>query len=118
MRISRILNLAFLATALNLSIEPALAASSGEVFIREGTVIEGKQFDDGNYTIKWSGNADRVTVKVSRGSKVFATTSGKIEQRPEKSPSDAVTYEKNGDSQWRIKEIRFGGKKDVLVLQS
>jgi hypothetical protein len=91
-----------------------LAGNSKEVFLREGTVVEGKTIADGAYTLKWTSGGGPTEISVARGGSVLAKTDATWETRDAASENDAVVYEKNGEG-WKIKEIRFAGKKDVLV---
>lgn len=102
--------------ALALSATSVLASSSKDILVREGTVVGGKTLSDGEYELKWTGTGDNVQVMIQRGSRVYKAT-GSIETRPEAKTNDAVLYEKTGDDTWRIKEIQFAGKKEVLVLK-
>lgn len=102
--------------ALAVSATSVLASSSKDILVREGTVVAGKTLDDGEYQLKWTGTGDNVQVVISRGSKVYKAT-GALETRSEEMTNDAVLYEKTGDETWKIKEIRFAGKKEVLVLK-
>ncbi len=94
----------------------ALAASR-EITVRDGTLVNGRTLSDGEYTFKWTGTGDNVKVSVVRGMQNYGVIPAALETRPEAMTSDAVIYEKAGDNTWKIKEIRFAGKKEVLVLK-
>ena len=68
------------------------------------------QVTAGEYTLLVDGN--QVTVKKS--GKVVAETTGQWEERAEKSPYNSVVL----GSDRQVQEVRFSGKKQVLVLQA
>jgi hypothetical protein len=47
---------------------------------------------------------------------VVATAPGKVVEREVKSLVDAVVYSNNADGTHTLKELRFAGKKEVLVF--
>jgi len=94
----------------------AFAGTSKDVFLRDGTVVEGKTIPDGSYTVKWTSTSGATEIEIKRGGAILAHADAGWESRDKPAENDAVVYEKDG-SAWKIKEIRFAGKKDVLVLK-
>ena len=104
------------AVVLVLSATAALAGSA-DVFLRNGTTVGGKSLPAGQYTIRWSGAGDSLSVKVTGGGRELAKVPAALETRAEASANDGVLYEKSGENAWKIKEVRFAGKKEVLTLK-
>jgi hypothetical protein len=92
----------------------AAARQSMSFELREKTSFGGASLDPGQYKIAWTGS-DTVAVEVIQGKKVVASGKGKIVERGEKAADDAVVSRRNG-SGMILAEVRFSGKKSVLVL--
>jgi hypothetical protein len=57
-----------------------------------------------------------VTVTLLRGKAAVATAEGRIEVRQERYTRDTVVYANSGAGLPSLREIRFAGKKEVLVF--
>lgn len=93
----------------------ASASRSMSVEVKEPAKIAGQELPVGSYTIAWTGDT-AVTFKVSKGRKVIAEGTGHFEERTTPAGHDSVVFRKDGAGHPVLSEIRFGGKKSVLVL--
>ncbi|MBI3404229.1 MAG: hypothetical protein HY046_02085 [Acidobacteria bacterium] len=83
---------------------------SKNINLTEAAKIGHSQVDAGDYILLIEGN--KVTVK--KYGKIVAETTGQWEERAEKSKFNAVVT----GAERQLQEIRFAGKKQVLVLQA
>jgi hypothetical protein len=78
--------------------------------------LNGTMLPAGYYDIRWVSHSPEATVTFAKGGHVVATSMGKWEDRGAKYKADAVVYTNNGDGSHTLREIRFAGQKQVLVL--
>ena len=105
-----------LATVLSVSSLMAFADGSKEVFLSQSPVVSGVKLDVGAYRINWKNHSPEATVTFSKKGTVLTTIEGVVEDRAEKSRHDSVIFVSNADGTVAIKEIRFAGKRQVLVF--
>lgn len=91
----------------------AASRSSMSFDLKEKASLGGTEIAPGHYKITWTGDTD-VQVEVLRGGKVVAAGKGKLVERDRKSADDPVVSRRHG-SEMVLSEVRFGGKKSVIV---
>lgn len=94
------------------SLSAFAATGSGKINVISSGQIAGQSLAAGQYKMTWSGEGDQVQVQIMSGKKTLLTTPAKLVERPYASSSDAVLI-----SEGKIKEVRFSGKKTVLVFE-
>ncbi len=87
------------------------ADGSGSITLRDDAQVSGKQLKAGDYKVKWQGN----DVTILQNNKAVVTTTAKVTENDKAAPYDSILYKGDGSSK-SIAEIRFGGKKTVLVF--
>jgi hypothetical protein len=94
----------------------AAAANSRTLSFRTAVKLNGTEMMPGFYEVDWVSHSPEATVTFKRNGQVVATVAGKWEERESKSPADSVVYSNNADGTHTLKELRFGGMKQVLVF--
>jgi len=105
-------------TLLTLALVVGLAgtafAGNGTFNVSSDTTIQGKELRPGDYKVSWNENGE-INLTDQKGAKF--TVQGQVTERAEKSARTSVlTQNDAGVSQ--VKEVRFAGKKTVLVFES
>jgi hypothetical protein len=78
--------------------------------------LNGTMLPAGFYEIRWVSHSPEATVTFVKAGHVVATSMGKWVDRGSKYKADALVYTNNTDGSHTLKEIRFAGQKQVLVL--
>ena len=94
----------------------AAAANSRTLSFRTPVKLNGAEMTPGFYEVAWVSHSPEATVTFKRNGQVVATAAGKWVERDSKSLSDSVVYSNNADGTHTLKELRFGGMKQVLVF--
>jgi hypothetical protein len=94
----------------------AAAANSRTLSFKTPVKLNGAEMMPGFYEVAWVTHSPEATVTFTRNGKVVATAAGKLVERETKYPADAVVYSNNADGSHTLKELRFGGSKQVLVF--
>ena len=107
-----------LTAALLVAVAPTPAATSRQLFVPEGTSLAGTKIDPGFYKLGWkrNGSAESYIVTLRREGKIVAQAEARVELRGEKQATGGVTYRSDGNGGQRIAEIRFAGKREVIVI--
>lgn len=114
---SRTVWIAALALAATASLATAATKQqSRSVEILDGTSWNGKQVPAGEYKIVWQADGADLKVTVMNGHHVVAEGRGRIEERSQKAPADAVVSRRDGSGVMAMAELQLGGKKEVLVF--
>jgi hypothetical protein len=92
------------------------AGGSANVNLSLPASLNGVKLNAGSYNVKWESHSPEATVTFSKGSKVLATVGARVEERDVKYDRDMVLYRTNPDGSYTITEIRFAGKRQVLVF--
>lgn len=95
-----------------LSLSAFAATGSGKITVISGGQVAGQALAAGEYKMTWTGEGDQVQVQIMAGKKTILTAPAKLVDRPQASSNDAVLI-----SEGKIKEVRFSGKKTVLVFE-
>jgi hypothetical protein len=95
----------------------AKSKDSGPLNIADSQVrIGSTRLAPGNYKVEWTGQPNDVHVNVLQGKKIVASTQGKIVDRAEKSPDNAVVIRTLKNKTKRVEEVDFNNRKEALVL--
>ena len=94
----------------------ATAANSHIVSVRTAVRLNGTEITPGFYVVEWVTHSPEATVTFTKSGQVVVMAPGKMVERDSKSPADAVVYTNNADGSHTLKELRFAGKKQVLVF--
>src|SRR5690242_5455724 len=94
----------------------AAAANSRTVSVKTAVNLNGTEITPGFYVVEWVTHSPEATVTFTRNGQAVVTAPGKMVERDTKSLSDAVVYSNNADGSHTLKELRFAGKKQVLVF--
>src|ERR1700694_5442528 len=78
--------------------------------------LNGAEMTPGFYVVDWVSHSPEATVTFRRNGQVVATAAGKWVERDTKAAADTVVYSTNADGTHTLKELRFGGMKQVLVF--
>ena len=105
-----------LALLLATSAFAASDANKGSLTTMTDVTINGKVIPAGEYSLNWDGSGPNVQLNILKGKKVVATTTARrvdVNKSPE---SNAAVVKGNEDGTKSLSEVRFAGKKYVLVL--
>jgi len=94
----------------------AAAANSRTLSFKTPVKLNGAEMMPGFYEVQWVSHSPEATVTFRRNGQVIATAAGKWVERDSKTPADSVVYSNNADGTHTLKELRFGGMKQVLVF--
>lgn len=94
------------------SLSAFAATGSGKINVVSAGQIAGQSLAAGEYKMIWTGEGDQVQVQIMKGKSTVVTAPAKLVEREYKSNNDAVLV-----SEGKIKEVRFSGKKTVLVFE-
>ena len=80
--------------------------------------VGGMRLEPGDYTVSWEahGSDATVTVTIARDGQTVLTTKGRLVLREVKYDRDMVVYVSVPDGSPQLLELRFAGKKEVLVF--
>ena len=107
-----------LAVMIVLTLSLGAAADGGKTIIKlySNASLNGKTLAAGEYKVKWERHSAEADVTFSQEKKEITTVRGKFVERDQPSPYSAVITKRNGDGTETITELRFEGKKEVLIL--
>jgi Protein of unknown function (DUF2911) len=94
----------------------AAAANSRTLSFRTPVKLNGAEMTAGFYEVAWVSHSPEATVTFRRNGQVVATAAGTWVERDRKYLADTVVYSNNADGTHTLKELRFGGMKQVLVF--
>jgi len=96
----------------------ALAAATGSANIKLSSAaqLNGTSLAAGEYKVKWESRSPEADVTFLQGKKTVATAHAKLVDRDQAARENAVVTRANSDGSESIVEIRFEGKKSVLVF--
>lgn len=94
----------------------AAAANSRTVSVKTTINLNGTEITPGFYVVEWVTHSPEATVTFTKNGHMVVTAPGKMVERDSKSSADAVVYTNNADGTHTLKELRFAGKKQVLVF--
>ena len=93
------------------------ASGSGTLSLSSAAQLNGKTLAAGEYKVKWESHSPEADVTFLQGKTEVATAHAKLVDRDQASPENAVVTRDNGDGPATIVEIRFRGKKSVLLFE-
>lgn len=108
-----------LALLLVLALTTTAFAASGAATVKlfGAAQVNGKSLAAGEYKVKWETNSPQADVTFLQGKKAVATAQAKLVDRDQAYREDAVVTRANPDGSETIVELRFAGKKSVLVFE-
>jgi len=107
-----------LALLLATSVFAASDANKGSLTTMADVTINGKVVPAGEYTLRWDGTGPNVQLNILKGKTVVASTAARRVDVAKSPSSDAAVVKANDDGSRSLSEVRFAGKKYVLVLGS
>lgn len=91
---------------------------SGPLNIADNNVHVGSTtLAPGDYKVEWTGQGNHVNVNILKGSKVVASTQGKIVERPERASNNEVVIKTLKNKTKTLEEVDFNKRKEALVIQ-
>ncbi|MGH9649176.1 MAG: hypothetical protein ACRD3I_01770 [Terriglobales bacterium] len=102
--------------ALTLTLSASAAGGKTTIKLFSNASLNGKTLAAGEYKVTWERHSVEADVTFSQGKQAITTVRGKFVEREKPSPYTAVVTKPNGDGTRTITELRFEGKKEVLVL--
>ncbi len=113
-RRSVFISLAFAA----LLVSSASAAGRGtlQFTLRRPMVVSGTSVGPGDYLITWKTHSPETDVTFALHGRTVIEAHGKMVERPEKASQDTLVTARDESGNDVLKEIRFGGRKWVLLL--
>jgi len=94
----------------------AFALGSRTFHVSVPVSLNGTQMAAGDYEVSWQTHSPEATVTFTKGRKVIATAPGRLVERDVKYDHDMMVYEANADGSYTISELRFAGKRQVIVF--
>lgn len=93
------------------------AESKGGLELQHPASVGDKTLATGDYTVRWEGSGDQVQLKIYKGKNVVASVPARVIQLSSPEPYDSAVVSQ-GDNGGTLSEIRFGGKKFALQINS
>ncbi len=108
-----------LVPVLALALSAAAWAANGAATVKlfSAAQLHGKSLAAGEYKVKWDSHSPEADVTFLQGKKTVATAHAKLVDREQAYRENAVVTRANPDGSESIVEIRFEGKKSVLVFE-
>lgn len=91
----------------------ARSKDSGSLSLTSPIKVGNTQLEPGNYQVRWSGTANKVTVDILQKNKTMATSQGKLVELPKPAQNNSV---QTNNLTNQIQEIDFSGKRQALVI--
>jgi hypothetical protein len=91
-------------------------ANKGSLTTMTDVTINGKVVPAGEYSLNWEGSGPNLQLNILKGKKVIATTTARRVDVGKSPESNAAVVRGNEDGSKSLAEVRFAGKKYVLVL--
>ena len=117
MNLRRTLSVAIVTMAFFAAVTAAAKTKyADDVLIGQDAMIAGSHLASGTYDIKWETHSPEATVSFMQGSKVVASTEGKVVDGGKKYSANEVVYDRGADGRPVIREIHFLGSSQILVF--
>src|SRR5262249_54293356 len=117
MKVSKLTRGLALVLVLALSVTSFAATGSANIKLFSGAQINGKSLAAGEYKVQWDSHSPDADVTFLQGKKAMATAHAKMVDRDQAYTENAVVTRANSDGSETIVEIRFAGKRSVLVFE-
>ena len=119
MKIAKLTRVLVAVVVLALAFTSTAFAASGAATVKlfGAAQVNGKSLAAGEYKVRWETNSPEAAVTFLQGKKAVATAHAKLVDRDQASRENAVVTRANSDGSESIVEIRFQGKKSVLVFE-
>ena len=117
MKVAKLARVLVPVLALALTATAFSAAGSAKVTLSNSTQLNGKTLAAGEYSVQWDSHSPEAEVTFLQGKTTVASAHAKLVEREQASPADAVVTRNNSDGSETLVELRFQGKKSVLVFE-
>ena len=117
MRFARLTRVLVPVLVLALTASAFAASGSATVKLFGAVQVNGKSLAAGDYKVQWDSRSPEAEVTFLQGKKAMATAHAKLVERAQAARENAVVTRANSDGSETIIEIRFEGKKSVLVFE-
>ena len=117
MKLAKLTRMLVPVLALALTASAFAATGSATVKLFGAAQVNGKALAAGEYKVKWESKSPEADVTFLQGKKAVATVHAKLVDRDQAARENAVVTRANSDGSETIVEIRFEGKKSVLVFE-
>jgi len=94
------------------------AESKGALQLQHSASVGDKTLAMGNYTVRWEGTGDQVELKIYKGKELVASVPARVIQLSSPAPYSSAVVNEGGNGGMLLSEIRFGGKKFALQINS
>lgn len=94
------------------------AESKGMLELQHPTMVGDKTLATGNYVVRWEGNGNQVELKIYKGKNVVASVPASVIQLDSRAGDNSAVVNQGDNGAVSLSEIRFGGKKFALRLNS
>jgi hypothetical protein len=91
-------------------------ANKGSLTTLSDVTVNGKVVPAGEYTLRWEGTGPNLQLNILKGKTVVATTPARRVDIDKSPNSDAAVVKGNEDGSRSLSEVRFAGKKYVLMI--
>jgi hypothetical protein len=98
------------------SVFAASDPNKGSLTTMADVTVNGKVIPAGEYTLRWEGTGPNVQLNILKGKTVVATTPARRVDIEKSFNSDAAVVKGNEDGTRSLSEVRFAGKKYVLMV--
>ena len=97
---------------------PVLAGSGRDITFHSETTLDGTTVPPGKYHLAWKPAAEGTfDVTLSQRGKVVAWATGIADRSARPNVNDALAFRVQADGTRVLSEIRFAGKRDVVVIR-
>jgi len=95
----------------------AFASNKGSLHVEQAVMVNGQQIPAGDYSVRWEGSGPDIQLSVMKGKREVAKSSAKLVELDKAASSDAVVLT-NTSGAPSVQQLRFGGKKTAINLES
>jgi hypothetical protein len=101
---------------LTTSVFAANDTNKGSLTTMSDVTVNGRLVPAGEYSLRWEGTGPNVQLSILKGKKVVATTAARVVDIEKSPQSDAAVVKGNENGTQSLSEVRFAGKKYVLMI--
>lgn len=94
------------------------AESKGPLQLQHPASVGDKTLATGNYTVRWDGTGDQIQLKIFKGKELVASVPARVIQLSSPAPYSSAVVNEGDNGNGMLSEIRFGGKKFALQINS
>src|SRR2546423_9059554 len=101
-----------------LSVSALAESHAGSLNLPTAASLNGKQLNPGLYKVRWEGEGSSAQVSILKGKNTVASANASVVNRDRAERENSVVFGTATEAQKNISEIRFEGKKTVLVFEN